>query len=138
MNVRTINYKDSNNSREFTRSLRQTGFGVLNNHPIDFNLIYDVYNEWEKFFNGKEVNITPTFTNADTRIRNQSKRRKLTKYNIELPMPQEIQDSQSINWGDDRINAIQLAGVSAAGRSVSYTHLRAHETREDRVCRGML
>ena len=52
MNVRTINYKDSNNSHEFTRSLRQTGFGVLNNHPIDFNLIYDVYNEWEKFFNG--------------------------------------------------------------------------------------
>ena len=50
MNVRSINYKDSNNSHEFTRSLRQTGFGVLNNHPIDFNLIYDVYNEWEKFF----------------------------------------------------------------------------------------
>ena len=54
MNVRTINYKDSNNSHEFTRSLRQTGFGVLNNHPIDLNLIYDVYNEWEKFFNGKD------------------------------------------------------------------------------------
>ena len=53
MNVRTINYKDSNNSHEFTRSLRQTGFGVLNNHPIDFNLISNVYNEWEKFFNGK-------------------------------------------------------------------------------------
>ena len=66
-----------------------------------------------------DVNITPTFTNADTRIRNASKRRKLTKYNIELPMPQEIQDSQSINWGDDRINAIQLAGVSAAGRLLS-------------------
>ena len=54
MNVRTINYKDSSNSHEFTRSLRQTGFGVLNNHPIDLNLIYDVYNEWEKFFNGKD------------------------------------------------------------------------------------
>lgn len=66
-----------------------------------------------------DVNITPTFTNADTRIRNESKRRKLTKYNIELPMPQEIQDSQSVNWGDDRINAIQLAGVSAAGRLLS-------------------
>ena len=53
MNVRTINYKDSNNSHEFTRSLRQTGFGVLNNHPIDLNLIYEVYHEWGKFFNGK-------------------------------------------------------------------------------------
>ena len=54
MNVRTINYKDSNSSREFTQSLKQTGFGVLNNHPIDLNLISDVYNEWEKFFNGKD------------------------------------------------------------------------------------
>ena len=73
-------------------------------------------NERKKFFGDKDVVITPTFTNADTRIRNKSKQRKLTKYNIELPMPQEIQDSQSVTWGDDRINAIELAGVSAAGR----------------------
>ena len=66
-----------------------------------------------------DVVITPTFTNADTRIRNASKQRKLTKYNIELPMPQEIQDSQSVTWGDDKINAIELAGVSAAGRVLS-------------------
>ena len=72
--------------------------------------------ERKKFFGDKDVVITPTFTNADTRIRNKSKQRKLTKYNIELPMPQEIQDSQSVTWGDDRINAIELAGVSAAGR----------------------
>ena len=62
-----------------------------------------------------DVVITPTFTNADTRIRNASKQRKLTKYNIELPMPQEIQDSQSVTWGDDKINAIELAGASIAG-----------------------
>ncbi len=72
--------------------------------------------ERRKFFGENDVVITPTFTNADTRIRNKSKQRKLTKYNIELPMPQEIQDSQSVTWGDDRINAIELAGVSAAGR----------------------
>ena len=66
-----------------------------------------------------DVVLTPTFTNADTRIRNASKQRKLTKYNIELPMPQEIQDSQSVTWGDDKINAIELAGVSAAGRVLS-------------------
>jgi len=50
MNVRTVNYKDPNNSHDFTRSLRQTGFGVLNNHPIDVNLINSVYDEWKLFF----------------------------------------------------------------------------------------
>tara|TARA_B100000508_G_C11453882_1_gene275652 strand:+ start:59 stop:1222 length:1164 start_codon:yes stop_codon:yes gene_type:complete len=75
--------------------------------------------ERKKFFGENDVVITPTFTNADTRIRNASKQRKLTKYNIELPMPQEIQDSQSVTWGDDKINAIELAGVSAAGRILS-------------------
>ena len=62
------------------------------------------------------IKLTPTFTNADTRIRNANKRNKITKYNIELPMPQEIQDSQSVTWGDDKINALELAGVAAAGK----------------------
>ena len=30
-------------------------------------------------------------------------------------MPQELQDSQSVTWGDDKINAIELAGASIAG-----------------------
>ena len=64
------------------------------------------------------VKITPNFRNADTRIRTKNKNNKLTKYNIELPMPQEIQDSQSVTWGDDKINAIELAGASAAGRLI--------------------
>ena len=64
------------------------------------------------------VKITPNFRNADTRIRTKNKNNKLTKYNIQLPMPQEIQDSQSVTWGDDKINAIELAGASAAGRLI--------------------
>ena len=50
MNVRTVNYKDSNSGHDFTRSLRETGFGVLNNHPIDIGLIHTVYDEWKSFF----------------------------------------------------------------------------------------
>ncbi len=37
-----------------------------------------------------------------------------TKYYIELPMPQELNDSNSVTWGDDRVNAIELAGLSVA------------------------
>ena len=37
-----------------------------------------------------------------------------TKYNIELPIPQEVNDSNQVTWGDDRVNAIQLAGLAIA------------------------
>ena len=51
MKVRTVSYKSQNNSHEFTQSLHQTGFSVLTDHPIDFQLIDAVYNEWKVFFN---------------------------------------------------------------------------------------
>ena len=50
MNVRKVNYKDETAPREFTRSLRQTGFSVLTDHPIDMSLIETVYSEWAAFF----------------------------------------------------------------------------------------
>ena len=50
MNVRKVNYIDQNAAHEFTRSLRQTGFSVLTDHPVDMNLIETVYSEWADFF----------------------------------------------------------------------------------------
>jgi len=49
------------------------------------------------------------FTDANTRMRGSK-----TKYNIELPMPQEVNDSNNVGWGDDRINALELAGLAIA------------------------
>ena len=46
MNVRKVNYKDENAPYEFTRSLRQTGFGVLTHHPIEKSLIDTVFGDW--------------------------------------------------------------------------------------------
>ena len=37
-----------------------------------------------------------------------------SKYNIELPIPQELNDSNQVTWGDDRVNAIELAGLAIA------------------------
>ncbi len=34
----------------FTQSLRETGFAVIKNHPIDTKAIEDLYLEWAKFF----------------------------------------------------------------------------------------
>ena len=50
------------------------------------------------------------FSNATTRHKDKTK----TKYYIELPMPQELNDSNSVTWGDDRVNAIELAGLAVA------------------------
>lgn len=51
MNIRKVNYRDGNAPYEFTRSLRQTGFGVLTHHPIEKSLIDAVYGDWGDFFN---------------------------------------------------------------------------------------
>ncbi len=56
MNVLKVNYREPNAPSEFTRSLRQTGFGVLTGHPIDKELIDNVYSEWKDFFNSNNKN----------------------------------------------------------------------------------
>ena len=50
---------------------------------------------------------------ADARTRQQQK----TKYFIELPIPQDLNDSTSVTWGEDTLNMFELAGL-AIGKSV--------------------
>lgn len=50
MQVLKVDYQSADASAEFTRSLKETGFGVLYNHPIDQQLIDEVYAEWQAFF----------------------------------------------------------------------------------------
>ena len=50
MNIQKVDYKSINCPRDFSASLRETGFSVLHNHPIDIALIEKVYSEWVKFF----------------------------------------------------------------------------------------
>ena len=51
---------------------------------------------------------------ANTRMRKTADKR--TKYYIELPIPQEVNDSNSVSWGEDSLNIFQLAGLAAAQR----------------------
>ena len=62
------------------------------------------------------IEIIPKFTDANSRIRSANQQNEKTKFFIELPIPQEINDSQSVTWGDDRVNAIELAGVAVASK----------------------
>ena len=58
----------------------------------------------------KDMKFDANFTDANTRVNANKK----TKYNIELPMPQEVNDSNQVTWGDDRMNALELAGLAVA------------------------
>lgn len=40
----------------FVQSLRETGFGVLRNHPIPESTVNNVYQHWTEFFNSDEKN----------------------------------------------------------------------------------
>ena len=67
-----------------------------------------VYKDTGQKFEKPEFNAS--FTDANTRMKNNVK----SKYNIELPIPQELNDSNQVTWGDDRVNAIELAGLAIA------------------------
>ena len=54
MKLETIDYRAEDSAKRFVESLRETGFGVLSNHPIDKALVDTIYEEWQAFFNNDE------------------------------------------------------------------------------------
>jgi len=50
MQVLSVDYKAKNAQELFCLSLRETGFAVLNNHPIPQDLIHKAHQEWRNFF----------------------------------------------------------------------------------------
>ena len=58
----------------------------------------------------QDMEFVTEFTDANSRINAKKK----TKYNIELPIPQEVNDSNQVTWGDDKMNALELAGLAVA------------------------
>ncbi|QUM76785.1 isopenicillin N synthase family oxygenase [Moritella sp. 24] len=54
MTLVAIDYRAENSGEAFVKSLRETGFGVLTNHPIDAELVQAIYTEWQAFFETEE------------------------------------------------------------------------------------
>lgn len=50
MNVLSVDYRSPDAARQFAKSLHETGFAVLKNHPIPHSLINQVFTDWENFF----------------------------------------------------------------------------------------
>ena len=71
-----------------------------------------------KPYTGKEKpGLKFSTTDANSRMSKDANR--LTKYMIELPIPQDLTDSNSITWGDDRVNAVELAGLAVAQNALA-------------------
>ena len=64
----------------------------------------------DKYFKGSQIEIQSSLEDANSRI----SRKQKTKYYIELPIPQEVNDSNSVTWGEDKVNALELAALSVA------------------------
>ena len=54
MIIRTVDYENPNAGQEFVRSLHETGFAVLKNHPISGQMLDSIYRGWSGFFNSDE------------------------------------------------------------------------------------
>jgi isopenicillin N synthase-like dioxygenase len=50
MYVAKVDFRDKDAAKQFADSLRDTGFAVITDHPLDMKLVADVFKEWEGFF----------------------------------------------------------------------------------------
>lgn len=53
MKLEAIDYNAENAQQLFVESLRNTGFGVLKNHPIQQQIVRSIYDNWQQFFNSQ-------------------------------------------------------------------------------------
>ena len=54
MQVQVVDYRAEDAAKKFVESLRNTGFGVLTNHPIQQALVDKIYKDWYTFFSQEE------------------------------------------------------------------------------------
>jgi len=52
--LQAIDFNDPDAQQRFVQSLRETGFGVLKNHPISQSLVESIYQQWQDFFNSTD------------------------------------------------------------------------------------
>ena len=50
MELAALDFQAEGTDIRFVESLRNTGFGVLENHPLDLDLIASIYEHWHDFF----------------------------------------------------------------------------------------
>lgn len=54
MKLEAVDFNAPDAQQKFVESLRQTGFGVLKNHPIQQSSVANIYKHWQSFFDSEE------------------------------------------------------------------------------------
>lgn len=54
MQLVAVDYQSETAAEEFVKSLHETGFGVLKNHPIQQSMVSGIYESWQQFFDSEE------------------------------------------------------------------------------------
>lgn len=54
MTLSVVDYTAKDAPEKFVKSLKETGFGVLKNHPINQSIVESIYHNWQEFFNGQD------------------------------------------------------------------------------------
>ena len=72
----------------------------------------------ETIIGGKDK-IKLGFETSDANSRLSKDMNSRTKYMIELPIPQDINDSNSVTWGEDRMNVLELAALNVAQKAMT-------------------
>lgn len=54
MSLPVVDYTAKDAPQRFVQSLKETGFGVLINHPIQQSLVNSIYQNWQDFFNNPD------------------------------------------------------------------------------------
>jgi len=54
MSLPVVDYTAKDAPQRFVQSLRETGFGILINHPIPQSLVNSIYQNWQTFFNSED------------------------------------------------------------------------------------
>ena len=99
-----IGVEDKNNIDENGYAKPGAKVGVLTGDNIP------KYTEGDKKGQPLPITIDTNFKSANQRMLENSK----ILYYIELPIPQEVNDSNQVVWGEDTLNALELAGLSVA------------------------
>jgi isopenicillin N synthase-like dioxygenase len=55
MDVAVVDFAAADAPERFSESLRETGFAVITNHPLDWSGVEEIYREWASLFDSDEI-----------------------------------------------------------------------------------
>jgi len=80
-------------------------------------------------------NENPFITNKSAQAKYQAKK---PLYYISLPIPQSIQDSTSVTWGDDTINPLEAAGLATFNETTKTDPIKAMQKAYSNMVSGIV